>query len=630
MVNNFITLKAVKGDYTMDIYGFYAGEIFDAYKYMGAHIENDQVVFRTYAPHASRVELIGEFNNWSGTEMYRLEDNKFFECRVSNLRSGMLYKYRIYSNDGQCVDHCDPYGFGMELRPNTASIIRDLNEYTFNDEEWINSRSDCKEKPLNIYEVHLGSWRKKEDNSWYNYSELADMLIPYVKEYGYNYIEVMPLSEHPCDESWGYQNTGFFSPTSRYGTATDLKCFIDKCHKNNIGVIMDFVPVHFAVDGFALANYDGTPLYEYPHEDVAISQWGSKNFMHSKGEVRSFLQSAANYWIEEYHFDGLRVDALSNIIYWQGNSDRGENKEAVEFIKGMNKGLKDMHPSIILAAEDSTAYPKVTASVEEGGLGFDYKWDMGWMNDTLEYFKIHPYDRRREYHKLTFSMMYFYSEKFLMPLSHDEVVHGKATIIQKMYGNSYEEKFKQARALYMYMYAHPGKKLNFMGNEIAQFREWDEKREQDWNILEYPMHNKFHRFMRDLNLVYINHPALFKGDYKHEGFNWIDCHQEEKCVYTFERMGENENIIAIFNFSDEYHEGYEIPMEYNTLEVLMDSSINEYGGDGKTNYRILIEEYIKYYEGGNKNDANSIISSHKKRLISVDMKPYSAVYFILK
>lgn len=630
MVNNFITLKAVKGDYTMDIYGFYAGEIFDAYKYMGAHIENDQVVFRTYAPHASRVELIGEFNNWSGTEMYRLEDNKFFECRVSNLRSGMLYKYRIYSNDGQCVDHCDPYGFGMELRPNTASIIRDLNEYTFNDEEWINSRSDCKEKPLNIYEVHLGSWRKKEDNSWYNYSELADMLIAYVKEYGYNYIEVMPLSEHPCDESWGYQNTGFFSPTSRYGTATDLKCFIDKCHKNNIGVIMDFVPVHFAVDGFALANYDGTPLYEYPHEDVAISQWGSKNFMHSKGEVRSFLQSAANYWIEEYHFDGLRVDALSNIIYWQGNSDRGENKEAVEFIKGMNKGLKDMHPSIILAAEDSTAYPKVTASVEEGGLGFDYKWDMGWMNDTLEYFKIHPYDRRREYHKLTFSMMYFYSEKFLMPLSHDEVVHGKATIIQKMYGNSYEEKFKQARALYMYMYAHPGKKLNFMGNEIAQFREWDEKREQDWNILEYPMHNKFHRFMRDLNLVYINHPALFKGDYKHEGFNWIDCHQEEKCVYTFERMGENENIIAIFNFSDEYHEGYEIPMEYNTLEVLMDSSINEYGGDGKTNYRILIEEYIKYYEGGNKNDANSIISSHKKRLISVDMKPYSAVYFILK
>lgn len=614
----------------MDIYGFYAGEIFDAYKYMGAHIENDQVVFRTYAPHASRVELIGEFNNWSGTEMYRLEDNKFFECRVSNLRPGMLYKYRIYSNDGQCVDHCDPYGFGMELRPNTASIIRDLNEYTFNDEEWINSRSDCKEKPLNIYEVHLGSWKKKEDNGWYNYSELADMLIPYVKEYGYNYIEVMPLSEHPCDESWGYQNTGFFSPTSRYGTATDLKCFIDKCHKNNIGVIMDFVPVHFAVDGFALANYDGTPLYEYPHEDVAISQWGSKNFMHSKGEVRSFLQSAANYWIEEYHFDGLRVDALSNIIYWQGNSDRGENKEAVEFIKGMNKGLKDMHPSIILAAEDSTAYPKVTASVEEGGLGFDYKWDMGWMNDTLEYFKIHPYDRRREYHKLTFSMMYFYSEKFLMPLSHDEVVHGKATIIQKMYGNSYEEKFKQARALYMYMYAHPGKKLNFMGNEIAQFREWDEKREQDWNILEYPMHNKFHRFMRDLNLVYINHPALFKGDYKHEGFNWIDCHQEEKCVYTFERMGENENIIAIFNFSDEYHEGYEIPMEYNTLEVLMDSSINEYGGDGKTNYRILIEEYIKYYEGGNKNDANSIISSHKKRLISVDMKPYSAVYFILK
>ena len=614
----------------MNVNEFYEGKSFNAYKYMGAHIEGDNVVFRTYAPHASRVELIGDFNSWTGTEMYRIEDNKFFECRISNLRAGMLYKYRIYNNDGRCIEHCDPYGFGMELRPNTASIIRDLNEYNFNDEDWINNRNDCKEKPLNIYEVHLGSWKKKKDNSWYNYSELADMLIPYVKEYGYNYIEVMPLSEHPCDESWGYQNTGFFSPTSRYGTATDLKCFVDKCHKNNIGVIMDFVPVHFAIDEFALSNYDGTSLYEYSHEDIAISQWGSKNFMHSKGEVRSFLQSAANYWIEEYHFDGLRVDALSNIIYWQGNSDRGENKEAVEFIRRMNKGLKDMHPNIILAAEDSTAYPKVTAPVQDGGLGFDYKWDMGWMNDTLEYFKIHPYDRKKAYHKLTFSMMYFYSEKFLMPLSHDEVVHGKATIIQKMYGNSYDEKFKQARALYMYMYAHPGKKLNFMGNEIAQFREWNEKREQDWNILDYEMHNKFHRFIRDLNLVYINHEALFKDDYKHEGFTWSDCHQEEKCIYAFERRGDNEKILAIFNFSDEYHKGYEVEINCNYLELLMDSSINEYGGDGRTDYRVLLEEYYKYYENGNKNDNNSIISSYKKRLLSIDIKPYSAVYFILK
>lgn len=613
----------------MDMYGFYTGKVFDAYKYMGAHIEEDGVVFRTYAPNALKVELVGDFNNWEGTEMKRIEDGKFFECRVPNLKEGMLYKYRIYSKNGDCIEHCDPYGFGMELRPNTASIIRDLNEYKFDDDEWIKNRTDCKDKPLNIYEVHLGSWKKKEGNTWYNYRELEDKLIPYVKEYGYNYIEIMPLSEHPCDESWGYQNTGFFSPTSRYGTATDLKSLINACHKNNIGVLMDFVPVHFAVDSFALANYDGEPLYEYSYDDIAISQWGSKNFMHSKGEVRSFLQSAANYWIEEYHFDGLRVDALSNIIYWQGDSNRGENKDAVDFIKGMNQGLKYMHPNIILAAEDSTAYPKVTAPIEEGGLGFDYKWDMGWMNDTLEYFKLHPYDRRRAYHKLTFSMMYFYSEHFLMPLSHDEVVHGKATIIQKMHGE-YDDKFKQARALYMYMYAHPGKKLNFMGNEIGQFREWDEKKEQDWNLLEYPMHNKFHRFMRDLSLVYINHPALFENDYETEGFNWVNCHEEEKCIYVFERICKDEKILALFNFSDAYHKGFEVPIEDKTLEILMDSSISEYGGDGKTDYRILIEEYIKYYEKGNKNDPASIVSSSNRRLLSIDMRPYSAVYFILK
>ena len=613
----------------MDMYGFYTGKVFDAYKYMGAHIEEDGVVFRTYAPNALKVELVGDFNNWEGTEMKRIEDGKFFECRVPNLKEGMLYKYRIYSKNGDCIEHCDPYGFGMELRPNTASIIRDLNEYKFDDDEWIKNRTDCKDKPLNIYEVHLGSWKKKEGNTWYNYRELEDKLIPYVKEYGYNYIEIMPLSEHPCDESWGYQNTGFFSPTSRYGTATDLKSLINACHKNNIGVLMDFVPVHFAVDSFALANYDGEPLYEYSYDDIAISQWGSKNFMHSKGEVRSFLQSAANYWIEEYHFDGLRVDALSNIIYWQGDSNRGENKDAVDFIKGMNQGLKYMHPNIILAAEDSTAYPKVTAPIEEGGLGFDYKWDMGWMNDTLEYFKLHPYDRRRAYHKLTFSMMYFYSEHFLMPLSHDEVVHGKATIIQKMHGE-YDDKFKQARALYMYMYAHPGKKLNFMGNEIGQFREWDEKKEQDWNLLEYPMHNKFHRFMRDLSLVYINHPALFENDYEVEGFNWVNCHEEEKCIYVFERICKDEKILALFNFSDAYHKGFEVPIEDKTLEILMDSSISEYGGDGKADYRILIEEYIKYYENGNKNDSASIVSSSNRRLLSIDMRPYSAVYFILK
>lgn len=606
----------------MDMYGFYSGKVFDAYKYLGAHIKENEVTFRTFAPNALKIELIGEFNNWNGIEMKRADDDNFFECTIENAKPGMLYKYKIYDKNGRCVDHCDPYGFGMEVRPNTASIIRDLDEYKFNDDEWIKRRSDCKDKPLNIYEIHLGSWRKKSDDTWYTYKEVADLLIPYVKEYGYNYIEIMPLSEHPCDESWGYQNTGFFSPTSRYGTAIELMYFIDKCHENNIGVIIDFVPVHFAIDEFALANYDGSPLYEYPYEDIEMSQWGSKNFIHSRGEVRSFLQSAANYWIEEYHFDGLRVDALSNIIYWQGNSDRGENKGAIEFIKGMNKGLKELHPTVILAAEDSTAYPKVTEKVEDGGLGFDYKWDMGWMNDTLEYFKMHPYDRKRAYHKLTFSMMYFYSEHFLMPLSHDEVVHGKATIIQKMHGE-YGDKFKQVRALYMYMYAHPGKKLNFMGNEIAQFREWDEKREQDWNILDYPIHNNFYKFMKKLNNIYLEYPALYKNDYEYSGFRWIDCHQEDKCIYVFERVCKEQRVIAIFNFSNEYHKDYELKVDsIKKMRLIIDSNSDD----------LEANEVIYIVRANNRSDKVKENKSEEEieNTILIDIPAFSARYYLVE
>ena len=606
----------------MDMYGFYSGKVFDAYKYLGAHVKENEVTFRTFAPNAKKIELIGEFNDWNGIEMKRADDDNFFECTIENAKPGMLYKYKIYNKNGRCVDHCDPYGFGMEVRPNTASIIRDLDEYKFNDDEWIKRRDDCKDKPLNIYEVHLGSWRKKSDDTWYTYKEVAHLLIPYVKEYGYNYIEIMPLSEHPCDESWGYQNTGFFSPTSRYGTAIDLMYFIDKCHENNIGVIMDFVPVHFAIDEFALANYDGTSLYEYPYEDIEMSQWGSKNFIHSRGEVRSFLQSAANYWIEEYHFDGLRVDALSNIIYWQGNSDRGENKGAIEFIKGMNKGLKELHPTVILAAEDSTAYPKVTEKVEDGGLGFDYKWDMGWMNDTLEYFKMHPYDRKRAYHKLTFSMMYVYSEHFLMPLSHDEVVHGKATIIQKMHGE-YGDKFKQVRALYMYMYAHPGKKLNFMGNEIAQFREWDEKREQDWNILDYSIHNNFYKFMKKLNNIYLEYPALYKNDYEYSGFRWIDCHQEDKCIYVFERVCKEQRVIAIFNFSNEYHKDYELKVDsIKKMRLIIDSNSDD----------LEANEVIYIVRANNRSDKVKENKSEEEieNTILIDIPAFSARYYLVE
>ena len=478
------------------------------------------------------------------------------------------------------MDHCDPYGYGMELRPNAASLIRDMDAYHFDDRKWMQTRSDCKDKPLNIYEIHMGSFRKPsgQPDDWYRYDEMADLLIPYLKEHGYNYLEVMPLNEYPSDESWGYQSTGFYSPTSRYGTADQLKAFIDCCHQNGIGVLMDFVPVHFALDAYALSHYDGTALYEYPHNAVGVSEWGSCNFMHSRGEVRSFLQSAANYWLTEYHFDGLRMDAISRAIYWQGDPGRGVNMNAVEFLKFMNQGLKTLHPTTILAAEDSTAFPGVTKDVSDGGLGFDYKWDMGWMNDTLDYFRTDPAYRSRDYHKLTFSMMYYYADRFLLPLSHDEVVHGKATILQKMFGD-YDGKFPQARAFYMYMYAHPGKKLNFMGNEIGHFREWDEKREQDWNLLDYPAHQDFHRFMMDLSCLYLDHPALYEKDYDPEGFQWLDCHQEEACIYALERTGKDERIVALFNFSDKAQEAYQLKVpDGDALRLLLSSNDVCYGG----------------------------------------------------
>ena len=561
----------------MDKYGFYTGKILDAYEYLGCHLTKEGAVFRTFAPAAIKISVIGEFNNWSEEPMNKIYDGNFWECEIPNVKAGMKYKYRIYRKDNTFVDHADPYGFGMEMPPMSASVVNDLFSYKWNDKNWMKKRTDCKESALNIYEVHLGSWRKKTEDTWYSYKEIAKPLISYVKEKGYNYIEIMPIAEHPCDNSWGYQQTGFYSPTARYGTPDELRHFIDYAHQNDVGVILDFVPVHFAVDGYALAEYDGTALYEYPHIDVGMSEWGSKNFNHSRGEVQSFLQSSACYWIKEFHFDGIRIDALSNIIYWHGNKDRGINERAVEFIKYMNQSLKELDSSVMLIAEDSTAFEGVTRSVEEGGLGFDYKWDMGWMNDTLAYFKIHPYDRQRDYHKLTFSMMYYGSEKFLMPFSHDEVVHGKATIVQKMNGE-YEDKFPQARALYMYMYAHPGKKLNFMGNEIGQLREWDEKREQDWNILKYPIHDSFAKYIKDLCLVYQNNPALYELDYEQEGFKWIDCHQEEKCIYVFERFGKKQRILTILNLSDK-KQTYQLELRNcKLLKLLIASDSEIYGG----------------------------------------------------
>ena len=594
----------------MDIYEFYSGRSFDAYRELGAHVKKEVtgkktvvsgVEFVTYAPNALGVNVIGEFNDWNETVMERCYDGSFFKVFVPEARPGMMYKYKIYHRDGSSMEHCDPYGFGMELRPAFASIIRDMDTYRFHDAKWMKNRSVCQGSPLNIYEVHLGSWRTKpvfdeqgnpmtpeeiaESNrvaeSWYTYKEIAPMLAEYVKEQGYNYVEFMPFSEHPSDQSWGYQNTGFFSPTSRYGTADELKEMIDILHQHNIGTILDFVPVHFALDGYGLARYDGTALYEYPSNDVGYSEWGSMNFIHSKGEVRSFLQSAANYWLSEYHFDGLRMDAISRIIYWRGDESRGVNDRAVDFIRNMNQGLKDRHPSIILCAEDSTDFKGTTKETKYGGLGFDYKWDMGWMNDTLNFFRTLPFVRGEHYHDLTFSMMYNYNERYLLPLSHDEVVHGKATIIQKMAG-MYEEKFPQAKALYAYMYAHPGKKLNFMGNEIGQFREWDEKREQDWDLLKYPNHDSFHQYMKALNKIYMKEPALSAWDDDPNGFAWILCGKENDVVYIFQREVNEDKVIVVLNLSGLVYKNYHFNYgNGDTMKVLINSDWNKFGGSTK-------------------------------------------------
>lgn len=563
----------------MDYYNFHYGQEFEAYKKLGAHVRDDAAVFRVYAPAAARVSVIGEFSDWNEVPMTRDYDGQIWNCEIPGAASGQMYKYRIYKYDGSYMDHQDPYAFRSELRPGTASVLYDMRNYEFHDQEWMDKRSVMRDKPLNIYEIHFGSWKKpgegKED--WYRYDELGDLLIPYLKENGYNYLEIMPLAEYPSDNSWGYQDTGFFSATSRYGTPDQLKMFVDQCHQNGIGVILDIVTVHFAVNDFALWQYDGTALYEYPDKDIGYNEWGSCNFNHWKPEVCSFLQSASYFWLKEYHFDGLRMDAVGNLIYWQGDEARGENKGAIEFLKRMNDGLKRRIPEAILIAEDSSAYPKVTTPVAWGGLGFDYKWDMGWMNDTLNYFRTPSAERPAAHHKLTFSMAYFYNESYLLPLSHDEVVHGKATIVQKMEG-LYEGKFDQARALYMYMYAHPGKQLNFMGNEFAQFREWDEEKEQDWFMLKYPIHDAFHHYMMDLNHLYLEHPAFWAEDYKEHGFQWVEADLTSQSVYVFKRHGGGESLLFVFNFSAAprtyyYHEVYG-----ENLHLLLDSNLQPYHG----------------------------------------------------
>lgn len=561
----------------MDLEQFYSGNEWYAYRYFGAHMMEQGAIFRVYAPRAERVTLIGEFNDWYDQEMELNGRGGIYSLTVPDAQPGQMYKYRIYHHNGTVTDKADPYGFAMELRPASASIITEEHG-VFTDEEWMGNREKLYNRPFHIYEIHFGSWRANGDR-WYRYEELAGELIPYLKEMGYTHVEIMPLNEHPMDESWGYQSTGFFAPTSRYGTPEGLKQFVNQCHMTGIGVILDFVPVHFAVDDYGLSLFDGMPLYEIPFEDVERSEWGSYNFAHGRGEVASFLKSCANYWLTEYHFDGLRMDAISNIIYWGGDENRGANAQSVQFVQSMNEGLHNIHPTAVLMAEDSTSYLKVTAPVEYGGLGFDYKWDLGFMHDTLNFFTYPVDERRNHYRDLLFSMHYFYNELYLLAFSHDEVVHGKKTLVDKMYG-CYEDKFSQCRALFLYMMSHPGKKLNFMGNEIGQFREWAEYRPQDFEELApFPMHNAFRRFCRDLNQIYLHHPALYEREYDSACFSYVISDRDWDLVYAYRRSAGGEQILAVFNFSDIRYSNYLVRIEGNhMLRELIHSAGNIYGG----------------------------------------------------
>ena len=557
----------------MDMQAFYTGHAFDAYEFFGAHTYFGGTHFAVWAPAAQYVQVVGEFGEYGMHRTYA----GVWEADVNGADAGMAYQYRVTGANGRCVDHCDPYGFAMKLRPDGRSIIAE-RPTGFADEAWLAARSKNYDKPLNIYEVHMGSWRQKEDGSWYTYAELAELLPAYCKKYGYTHLELMPLAEYPFDGSWGYQTTGFFAPTSRYGTPDELAQFINACHKQGIGVILDFVPVHFAVDEYGLKEFDGTPLYEYPAASVGQSEWGSCNFMHSRGEIRCFIQSCADYWLRVFHADGLRMDAVSRLIYWQGDPNRGVNGSTLEFLKGMNAGLQQRYPTAMLIAEDSTNFPKVTAPVEYGGLGFDYKWDLGWMNDTLDYFKKTPEERKNNLSKLTFSMMYAWNEHYILPFSHDENVHGKATIVQKMYGE-YEGKFPQARALYLYMAIHPGKKLDFMGNEFAQLREWDESREQDWSVLKYPNHDSFRVFRKALNEAYLQNDGFWLREYDPAAFRWLDCAHPEKNACAIWRQGSEGGVLAAFNFGDTELTDYELTLpQKGKLTLLLDTDWTIFGG----------------------------------------------------
>ena len=602
-----------------DLYLFHQGTNYHAYEMLGAHfVERDGkkgVRFAVWAPHAKSLSVVGDFNEWDTrvTPMTRGRDGEIWEVFIPGVEEGAVYKYAIEPQwGGPRIMKADPYGFYAEKKPNTASRVYDLSKYEWKDGDWFEKKKkeSSYERPMLTYEVHAGSWRRTKDGEYLSYRDLADQLIDYVKKMNYTHIEFMPLCEHPFDGSWGYQITGYYAVTSRFGTPDDFRYLVDKAHENGIAIIMDWVPGHFCKDEQGLRHFDGQTLYESDNEQLAENwEWGTTNFDYGRTEVQSFLISNAMFWFEEFHIDGLRIDAVANMLYLNYGRKDGEwtpnkygdtgNLEAMDFLKKLNESIFKYHPQALMIAEESTAWPLISKPVYMGGMGFNYKWNMGWMNDMLKYMSLDPIYRKWNHDKVTFSFMYAFSENFVLPLSHNEVVHGKCSLISKMPGD-YWQKFAGLRTFFAYWIAHPGKKLLFMGGEFGQFIEWNYDDSLDWHLpQQYPMHKKMLEYSRALNKFYCDHKALWQVDFDWNGFQWIDCNDNENSIVSFIRKAEDPSdyLVAVCNFTPEVRHGYRIgvPEKGSYIEVF-NSDDEAFGGSGVKNEGEIKTEDVKWHD----------------------------------
>jgi 1,4-alpha-glucan branching enzyme len=590
-------------DYQLHL--FHEGSLFQSHELFGAHIEKNNsganTRFCVWAPEARNVRIVGDFNSWNadGYDFKKINDEGVWSLIIDGDLTNALYKYEIATPAGDKILKADPFAFYSEVRPNTASIVYPLEGYKWNDTQWLRKRekNQTKSQPTAIYEIHLGSWKLAPDGELLTYRQLADELIPYILLHGYTHIELLPLTEHPLDISWGYQGTGYFSVTSRFGKPHDFMYFVDQCHQNGLGVILDWVPGHFCKDAHGLYCFDGSYVFDYQNpKDRENLVWGTANFDLGKTEVQSFLISNALFWLEQYHIDGFRVDAVANIIYWP-NSHLEVNPFGVEFLKKLNTAVAERFAGVLMIAEDSTDWPKVTSPPADGGLGFTYKWNMGWMNDMLTYMETNPSKRKHQHNKVTFSLLYAFTESFILPFSHDEVVHGKKSLLNKMPGD-YWQKFAQLRLLLGYMTSHPGKKLTFMGTELGQFSEWKDKEQLDWNLLDYDMHEKLNLFVKELLKVYKRSKPLYELDHVYEGFEWIDANNAHQSVFSFIRKGlkEEDYLIIVCNFKPETYSGYRIgvpgPASYREI---LNSDAQEFGGSGVVNKKVMNTEEISFH-----------------------------------